>query len=47
MEFKSTFTFRAKSVLFIFFLAEFHLCTETVGAFEIGQHFLNMAPLFA
>jgi hypothetical protein len=47
MELESTFTFRTKSVLFIFFLAELHLCAKAVGTFEIGQHFLNMAPLFA
>jgi len=47
MELKTTLTFRTKSVLFVLFLAEFHLCTETVGTFEIGQHFLNVAPLFA
>jgi len=47
IELESTITLRAKSVLFAFFLAEFHLSTETVGTFQIGQHFLKMAPLFA
>src|SRR4030043_20658 len=45
VEFKSTITLRTKSVLSVFFLAEFHLCTETVGTFQIGQHFLEMTPL--
>ena len=47
MELESTFTFGTKSVLFVFFLAKFHLCTETVGTFKVGQYFLDVAPLFA
>ena len=47
MELESTFTFGTKSVLFVFFLAKFHLCTEAIGTFKVGQLLLNVAPLFA
>ena len=47
MELESAFTFRTKSVLLIFFLAELYLCAKAVGTFKVGQYFLDAAPLFA
>ena len=47
MELKSTITLGTQSVLFIFFRAEFYLCSEAIGTLQVGQHFLNTTPLFA
>lgn len=47
MELKSTITLRTKGVLSVFFLAEFYLCSEAIGTFQVGEHFLNTTPLFA
>jgi hypothetical protein len=46
IELKSTtITLHTKSGLFASFLPEFNLSTETIRTFQVGQHFLNRAPM--
>jgi hypothetical protein len=47
IKFESAIALCTKGVLFVFFFKEFYLCVKTVGTFQVGQHFLDMAPLFA
>jgi hypothetical protein len=47
IEFKAALAILTLGILVRFFLAQFYLGTETVRAFQVGQHFLEMTPLAA
>ncbi len=46
IKFKLALTVLALSVVILLFLTELHFGAKAIRAFEVGEHFLNMTPLF-